>query len=116
MSSKISNFDRFMKTYSGTHLKWPLDTDGVWQVFGEDPNCDMGGPHYNPDLGIYEGKLSDVIRAAVELPGFWQWGGGGDFRLVKIKSVSDISRKLELNAELKDLKKRMSEIEKELKS
>jgi hypothetical protein len=117
MSTKNSkNFDRYMNTYSGQHLKWPLSTDGVWQVFGEDPNCDLGGSHHNPELGIYEGKLGDVIRMAVELPGFWQWGAGGDFRLVHIKSVADMARTLQLNAELKALKERVAEIEKELKS
>ena len=114
--SKPNNFERYMNTYSGQHLNYPLSTDGVWQVFGEDPNCDLGGAHYRPDLGIYEGRLEDIIRMAVELPGFWQWGGGGDFRSVQIKSVADMSRTLELNAELKTLKERIADIEKELKS
>jgi hypothetical protein len=56
--------------------KHSLNEIGVWSVHGADPNCDMGGPHHMPFLGYFEGKLEDVIRLAIELPRFWQWGGG----------------------------------------
>lgn len=62
--------------------KYPLSTYGVWHVRGEDPNCDMGGAHHQPSLGYFEGTLEQVLRHAVMLPGFWQWGGGGDATLV----------------------------------
>jgi len=115
-SKKIDNFERYMKTYSGQHLKWPLSTEGIWRVRGEDSNCDFGGSHYMPELGIFEGKLGDVIRMAVEMPSFWQWGGGGDFSPVQIQTVADMSRNIALNAEMDALKERIAEIEKELKS
>lgn len=57
-----------------------VNTEGVWHVFGDDPNCDLGGPHHTPDLGYFEGRLEDVIRHAVMLPKFWAWGPG---RIVK---------------------------------
>lgn len=37
----------------------------------------MGGYHHEPLLGFLEGKLQDVIRKAVSMPGFWTWGWGG---------------------------------------
>jgi hypothetical protein len=77
------DYERYLAGYSGSELltKHSLSETGIWQVFGEDPNCDMGGSHVQPDLGLYEGALEDVIREAVNLGRFWQWGGGG--RIVK---------------------------------
>jgi hypothetical protein len=76
-------------SYSGQRLreKHSLDEEGTWRIRGEDPNCDMGGHHYQPDLGTVEGKLSDVVEHAVNLSGFYTWGGGGDIGKVFIKKV-----------------------------
>jgi len=82
-----NNYDQFTTvTYSGKELlkKHSLDETGVWKVLGEDPNCDMGGSHHQPFLGIFEGKLEDVIRHAVQLKRFWQWGAGGSIQKVEI--------------------------------
>jgi hypothetical protein len=68
-----------------------LEKVATWQVLGEDPNCDMGGSHHQPTLGFFTGKLSDVITLAVNLPHFWQWGGGGDFKEVHIEPVDEHS-------------------------
>jgi len=88
--AKRTPYDRYLDTYNGRKLleKHSLSEYGVWQIKGEDPNCDMGGIHYQPDLGYVEGTLEKVIRHAVELSNFWQWGGGGDItrasdRLIK---------------------------------
>jgi hypothetical protein len=54
-----------------------LDKYGVYHIKGEDPNCDFGGSHHEPDLGYLEGPLWAVINEAVELSGFFSWGGGG---------------------------------------
>lgn len=89
MSKQETNYDRFTKTYNYTSLlkKYSLEDEGMWQIFGEDPNCDFGGCHSQPNLGFAEGKLADVIEYAVDLPGFWQWGAGGD-----IKKMSEIKK------------------------
>lgn len=58
---------------------------GVFE--GEDPNCDFGGSHYQPELGTVEGRLEDVIRYAVKLPNFYTWGAGGDIEKIKIKRL-----------------------------
>jgi hypothetical protein len=54
---------------------------------GEDPNCDFGGHHYQPELGTVEGKLRKVVEHAVQLGDFYTWGGGGDIIKVTIKKV-----------------------------
>lgn len=70
----------YLDTYAGRELlkmhSW--DEYGLWQIKGEDPNCDRNNPHnIQPDLGVLEGALKDVIATAVEMPHFWSWGGGG---------------------------------------
>jgi len=86
---KTDKFTDYLDTYSGRELlkKHSLEEYGIWTVRGEDSNCDLGGPHYMPELGIFEGTLYHVIKTGVELPGFWQWGSGGDFTKVEIKKV-----------------------------
>lgn len=72
-------FDKYIASYHGKMLlsRHSLDDEGLWEVCGEDPNCDMGGYHHEPFIGIFEGKLRDVIKEAVMKPGFFQWGSGG---------------------------------------
>lgn len=56
----------------------------TYAVYGEDPNCDMGGSHICPFLGNVEGTFSEVLEyAANEMKGFYAWGGGGHIRPVK---------------------------------
>ena len=92
-------------SYSGRKLleQYPLDTEGVWQVYGEDPNCDWGGSHHEPELGIFSGKLTDIIDIAVNMPRFWQWGGGGRIKLVSVVQV-DANSQAKIHA-LKEEKK-----------
>lgn len=65
--------------YGGRELlkRHSLYDYGHWQIKGEDKNCDFGGPHHEPDLGIFQGTLEECIRHAIDMPGFWTWGGGG---------------------------------------
>lgn len=76
-------------SYSGQKLreKHSLDEEGTWRIRGEDPNCDLGGHHHQPELGTVEGKLRKVVEHAVQLSGFYTWGGGGDITKVIIKKV-----------------------------
>lgn len=73
------NYEKFLLTYNGKKLlaKHTLDEYGLWEVRGEDPNCDLGGHHHEPMIGVVEGKLRDVILWSVVHPIFWQWGSGG---------------------------------------
>lgn len=78
-------FNRLKQTYwFKNHNKYSLDTKGLWHVRGEDPNCDLGGAHHKPSLGFYTGTLEQVLRKAVMLPQFWQWGAGGTVEKVEI--------------------------------
>lgn len=81
---KSDNVKRYMNTYTGKKLvtEHRPDEYGLWRILGEDPNCDLGGHHHQPELALVEGKLEDIIAYAVDLKGFWQWGSGGDIRRV----------------------------------
>lgn len=116
MQKKSNNFERYMKTYSGQRIpRTDLDRVAFWEIRGEDPNCDMGGHHHQPYLGTVQGRLREVIEYAVELPGFWQWGGGGDFREVKVQTISDMAKRADLLKEKADLEARLKEIDNQLK-
>lgn len=41
----------------------------IWQILGEDPNCDFGGSHIQPTLGYVEGEYEDVLVYAQTLKG-----------------------------------------------
>jgi len=115
--------DQYLKTYSGRELvkKYSMSQTGVWKVLGEDPNCDFGGHHYQPELGMFEGTLEDVMTYAVTLPNFWTWGAGGDIRLmsapVKIdkdstaRRVAAEQRVRELEAALEKARKELGELQ-----
>lgn len=109
--------NKFLSGYSGIDLltRYEMSQVGVWQIFGEDPNCDMGGSHIQPLLGTVSGELRAVIEYGVTLPAFFQWGSGGTFKLItatpveeaaKVKvAKEEIARKIKaLEAELKALK------------
>lgn len=109
---------RFRDTLSGKRLldEYPLNTSGTWRIRGEDPNCDFGGHHYQPDLGVVEGTLSDVIEYAVDLKQYWTWGSGGDITPITVKKIDSATNKrtTTLRQEAIDLVARLAEINKEL--
>ena len=59
-----------------------LDEVAFWQIKGEDPNCDWGGSHHEPELAVVEGTYRNACLHAVTLPRFFQWGAGG--RVVRL--------------------------------
>jgi len=89
VTPKPSKAEKWLNDYNGTQLlKTHKLTDyGVWQVYGEDPNCDLGGSHSQPFLGAYEGTLGKVLEIAVTLPDWEQWGSGGSIRKVEVQKV-----------------------------
>lgn len=116
MNNVLEQFKKYTEhTYSGKKLleQNSLDDVGIWKIKGEDPNCDFGGSHHQPDLGIVEGKLRDVIMYGVMLPGFWQWGHGGDFQLIGNKIP-----KIDVNSWVvrEELLNEQERLEKELKA
>lgn len=115
MSNEIkqSALDRYKNTYSYHSLmeKHSLSEQGIWEVLGEDPNCDFGGHHYQPKLGTFEGKLEDIVAYAVNLSGFWQWGAGGN--ITKVGAPVKIDA--ESNARRKAVQGKIARLEEELK-
>lgn len=110
-------YDDYLRTYSGRRLleTHSLEDTGVWQVFGEDPNCDFGGHHHEPFLGLIEGKLDDVIREAVQYGNFWQWGYGG--KIVQYSKPAVVKAKTKAqrdNVEHEELSKMRDELEEAL--
>lgn len=69
----------------------PKTKSGVWQIYGEDPNYDMSGPHVKPLLETVEGEYGHVVEYALRLNGFFDGDYGGDVvflnELNKIKKI-----------------------------
>lgn len=116
----LANFENYLKTYAGRELlkKFSLEQTGIWKIKGEDPNCDFGGHHYQPDLGLVEGTLRDAIMYGANLKQFWQWGAGGNFEFVgeTIPKVDGNSVEVleALREEQKKLEERLAEVKRQL--
>lgn len=93
VNSGKSRVQEYLNTHYGKELlkRHSLTDTGVWSVKGEDPNADFGGNHYEPDLGNYRGKLSNVLEVVTKLPRFWSWGGGGKISLAEPIDVIDVA-------------------------
>lgn len=78
--------DRWYKSRDGiqTLRKHAYNERGVWQILGEDPNCDFGGYHHMPFLGVVSGTLDEAIDWAVDHPEFFQWGAGGSIMKIEV--------------------------------
>lgn len=94
----------------------------IWIIFGEDPNCDLGGSHHNPKLATVTGTYKNVVDYALKLKGFFTWGGGGiieradpPFNLLDVDKLYDPEIK-KLEAEKESLKNRLESIDKEISS
>ena len=93
IQAKDDHYFKFIiSTYNGQRLlqEHKLDEEGTWEVRGEDPNCDFGGHHHEPYLGTFSGTLENVIRKAVTLDRFWEWGYGGSIRKVEIQPIEKV--------------------------
>lgn len=93
---------------------------GTWRILGEDPNCDWGGSHHEPELETVTGTYKNVVEYALTLRNFFTWGGGG--RILKLPSdVKDVDKLprnpqvAKLEAERSTLRERLAQIEDELK-
>lgn len=116
----MSKYADYLKTYAGQQLlkKHSLDDTGTWEVLGEDPNCDLGGHHYQPRLGVYTGKLGDIIEMATEMGSFWTWGAGGNIHAINVTKVdaSTTKKRRELVERESQLKKELAEVQQAIKS
>lgn len=117
MENRFKQFTEI--SYSGRQLlkKYPLNTEGIWEIRGEDPNCDWGGHHHQPYLATLRGRLRDVITLAVEMPGFWNWGAGGSITLIQVQEITPESTKEYIagKARIRALEKELENLKKEYK-
>lgn len=90
---------------------------GIWQIFGEDPNADMGGCHSQPLLGTVQGDYESAVDYALGMSGFFTWGDGG--RLEKVDILKVDSSALKVRTALLDrraaLKAQLAAVEVDLK-
>lgn len=91
--------------------------EGLWQIFGEDPNCDLGGSHHQPLLATVQGTYAAAVDYALDLPSFFTWGGGGDVRKIEVIKVDgeSLRKRTELTTERNALKIKLADLEAELK-
>ena len=62
-----------------------LEERAFWQIHGETQSVDLHGPfHRGPDLGVFEGTLSEAIDWAITQPRFYAWGGGGTITRARV--------------------------------
>jgi hypothetical protein len=100
---------------------YPPETQGTWEICGEDANCDMGGPHSNPRLEVVTGTYKNVVDYALTLPRFFTWGGGGHInQIVPPKGMVNVDtlrnpEVLKLEEERKVLQERLKTIEGDIK-
>lgn len=111
----LSKYEQYTKvSFSGRKLldQHALDEVGVWEVRGEDPNCDLGGHHHQPYLGTFSGSLGSVISMAVELPDFWQWGAGGSITKITVIEAYDVraAKRKEIEDQIEALRKQLKEV------
>jgi len=94
----------------------PADQFGTWEIRGEDHNADLGGHHHQQLLGYYEGVYAEIVEFAVELPGFFAWGGGGNIREMNIVKIDEDSawQLKKAKADLKKLEEEKIAIEKKI--
>lgn len=111
----------YLSTWSGKDLlkNHSLDETGLWKILGEDPNCDLGGHHYTPELGLVTGKLENVIAYALTLPHFYTWGAGGSFK--KVPTPREITagmtaERIRLEEEAQALREKLAAVESQLKN
>lgn len=115
-----NSVQEYLNTYAGQQLikKHSLTETGLWRIRGEDPNCDLGGHHYQPELGIVEGKLEDVIAYAITIKSFYSWGGGGD--IVKVPTPPKITaganaERIRLEQHAEELRQQLAAVEQQIK-
>ena len=91
--------------------------EGVWQILGEDPNCDFGGSHHEPALATVQGSYATAVEFALDLPGFITWGGGGKIKKVEIIPVNraTLQQRMLLSSRRQTLKAELAEVDAELK-
>jgi hypothetical protein len=98
--------ERLLKDHSPSEF-------GTWRILGEDPNCDLGGAHHEPELETVTGTYANVVEYAMTLGSFFQWGAGG--RIKKVSTHHKNIDKVFNNPRIKQLEKERAEMQARLK-
>lgn len=102
--------------------EYPPNTQGMWEILGEDPNCDLGGSHVQPKLEVVSGTYKNVVEYAITLRGFIGWGYGGSITLLNppkgVVNVDALNNPevLKLEEERRNIQHRLKTIESDLKA
>lgn len=74
--------DKFLRGFYGERLmkEHHISDYGLWEILGEDPNCDYSGSHIQPHIAYVEGTLEQAILYAVKQPKWNTWGTGGNIK------------------------------------
>lgn len=70
------------------------NTTGIWRIYGEDPNPDMGGYHNEPHLDTVKGTFLQAAERAINLPSFVGWGAGGHIEGEGVLSLREAAKTL----------------------
>ena len=93
-------------------MKYKHDDYGLWIVKGEDPNCDLGGPHIQPLLGYFKGFYKDVENYSKQLDNWKNWGSGGSIEKINIQEITkeSIPIRQSLLKEQQELRDRLGQL------
>jgi hypothetical protein len=102
--------------------KYDANSVGEWEIYGEDPNCDLGGYHHEPFLEKVSGRYLDVVEYALSLPRFFDWGSGGDIKsaIVSTRTIPqgfthEQAKKEDAKAKIKELESEIAKLKEEFK-
>lgn len=75
--------NRYLESYDYRNNRYSMNELGLWEVRGEDPNCDFGGHHHQPYICTYNGKFIDALKEAVKHGSWMTWGAGGSIKKIE---------------------------------
>jgi hypothetical protein len=81
---------KFIQGYRGKRLLAEHSTteEGIWKVTGEEDDAVPFGGNSGANMGLFQGRLIDVIHHVTAKNRFWTWGGGGDIQKVSVKKLN----------------------------
>ena len=77
-----------------------------WNIYAEDANCDLGGPHSNAYIGDYVGTFEEAAEHATSMKNFYTWGGGGYIQEAENQENVFDKKKLPTAAEAREIVKK----------
>jgi hypothetical protein len=85
---KLDRIEKYLRNRHKSDI-YPLNEEGIWEVRGEDPNCDLGGHHHEPLIGHFKGKFKNVLEYAVSHKDWFVWGIGGSIKKINVIPIME---------------------------